>query len=604
MSAAGEFLIDSKIEYKVSETGKTTVTHNINLENATTEYYATSYGLTLENIDAQNVRSYTVNGAQLTVNSEKQADKTNINITFPDAVVGKGKSRNFTVSYDNSSFTAKTGEVWEITIPKLFDEESYRNYEITLSVPYSFGQEAYISPSPKNRINESGFIIYEFNKEDLIKTGVTAAFGEFQVFSFTLNYHLENPLSKVAQTEIAIPPDTAFQKVYIRSLNPEPKNVVIDEDGNWLAIYELEPRQRLDVTASGEVQIFSGSRHFPKPTREILDANLLATSYWQADDPEIKNLALKLKTPQAIYDFVSSTLKYDYERVRPNVERLGAINALKNPSSAICMEFTDLFIALSRAAGIPAREVNGYAYTENPEIQPLSLVSDVLHAWPEYWNEEKGAWIPVDPTWGSTTGGEDFFSKLDLRHFTFVNHGKSATLPYPPGSYKLGANPQKDVFVYFGKLSPEKTLTPNISAELKNEGLLINAIIDIKVKNPNTQALYNLELNTYFDDQEYFKKIIEILPPYGSYQENLSVPYSILGKDTPDKITVKVEGEKVEVITNKNQVIIFSLLIIFIIFITFLIVILIKLKWTKKLSEKFQKVREFIYLRIKGNQSI
>ena len=94
------------------------------------------------------------------------------------------------------------------------------------------------------------------------------------------------------------------------------------------------------------------------------------------------------------------------------------------------MEFTDLFITIARSAGIPAREVNGFAYTENPDIQPLSLVNDVLHAWPEYYDSEKGVWIPVDPTWGSTTGGVDYFSKLDLRHFTFVVHGKDSTKPY------------------------------------------------------------------------------------------------------------------------------------------------------------------------------
>jgi len=53
------------------------------------------------------------------------------------------------------------------------------------------------------------------------------------------------------------------------------------------------------------------------------------------------------------------------------------------------MEFTDLFIALSRAAGIPAREINGFAYTDDIRLRPLDLVTDMLHAWPEYYDEEK-----------------------------------------------------------------------------------------------------------------------------------------------------------------------------------------------------------------------
>ena len=57
------------------------------------------------------------------------------------------------------------------------------------------------------------------------------------------------------------------------------------------------------------------------------------------------------------------------------------------------MEFTDLFVAIARAAGIPARESVGYAYTTNSRLRPLSLVTDVLHAWPEYYDADKKIWV-------------------------------------------------------------------------------------------------------------------------------------------------------------------------------------------------------------------
>ncbi|GAI19887.1 unnamed protein product, partial [marine sediment metagenome] len=68
---------------------------------------------------------------------------------------------------------------------------------------------------------------------------------------------------------------------------------------------------------------------------------------------------------------------------------MGALKALNSKNPVVCMEFTDLFIALCRAAGIPVREVNGYAHTNNPKLRPLSLTLDVLHAWPEYYDENK-----------------------------------------------------------------------------------------------------------------------------------------------------------------------------------------------------------------------
>jgi len=593
--AQNEFIVDSNVTYEVSETGTTLVTHEIFLENAFSTLYATSYSLNLENIEANNVQARSATGQQLSVNTAKDGDRTNIKIEFTDAVVGRGKSRHFFVTYENTSFASKTGEVWEISIPKLSSDSSFRSYQATLKVPLKFGLEAYISPKPDSSEEQANTRVYTFSKNDLVKTGVTAGFGEFQVFTYTLNYHLENPLARSAETEIALPPDTAFQKVYLRSINPEPLTIRIDEDGNWLASYKLTSRQRLDVVVTGEVQIFASERKFPKPTDEVLASNLQTSNYWETNDLQIKALAQELKTPRAIYDYVWQNLKYDYDRVRPNVERLGAKGALLTPTNSICMEFTDLFIALSRAAGIPAREINGYAYTENPEIQPLSLVADVLHSWPEYWDDTRGAWIPVDPTWASTTGGVNFFDKLDLRHFTFVIHGEDALKPYAPGSYKLGANPQKDVFVFFGKLSTDQTSYPQIKATFKPGVLFFNSSINISIRNPGPSAYYSFYPEIYFDSKLHSRDYIEVLPPFSSYEMDVKVPYSFFGKDTPNVVKIVVDGSDLSLSTNKNRVIITSLTITFIIITIFIIVILIRLKWKNKLQAAFRKARESIY---------
>ncbi|MEK7550409.1 MAG: transglutaminase-like domain-containing protein [Patescibacteria group bacterium] len=599
--AESEFTVDSTATYKVQESGKTIVTHDITLENNFSTLYATSYTLSLENIEATNVQAKTVNGGQLTVSSQKENNSTNIKITFDDAVVGKGKQRHFFVSYENSSFAVRTGEIWEISIPRLGENSSYRNYIVNLAVPSNFGLEAYISPQPEGAKEQEGVRIYEFSKDSLIKTGVTAGFGNFQVFTYTLNYHLENPLGREAQTEIAIPPDTAYQKVYINSINPAPESVRIDSDGNWLALYKLNPRQRIDIVLLGEVQIFASERPFPAPSDEVLSSNLKETIYWQSGDPAIKSLAASLKTPREIFNFVSTKLKYDFNRVRPNVERLGAVAALQMPNSAICMEFTDLFIAIARAAGIPAREINGYAYTENPNIQPLSLVADVLHSWPEYWSYERNAWIPVDPTWTSTTGGVDFFDKLDLRHFTFVIHGSDPVMPYAPGSYKLGDNPQKDVFVSFGKLKPDRSSFPEISAKYNPGIFFFGSTLNIKIKNPGPVAFYSLYPEVFFDGKSNSRDFIEVLAPLSTYESVIKIPYSFLGRNTPSAVSVVVEGSEIEVPTNKNKVIIGSLLGLFIFFSVFIIVILVR--WKKITLKPFLKLLGYIFSRLKGSQS-
>ena len=575
--AAGEFATDVTVNYKIEEGGTTFVSHLISLENLFSDLYATSYSLVLDNIEPKNISVFEGSKA-LPFKLSKEGAKNSLTIDFPEALVGKGEKRIFTVLFEEAGFAARTGEVWEISIPRLSSDENFRSYNVSFSVPATFGTEAYISPKPKEVKTEEGRVIYFFEKEDVERTGVTAGFGAFQVFSFTLNYHLENPLSKSAKVDIALPPDTALQRVYYQVVNPKPENIYVDSDGNWLATFVLKSRERIDVEVKGIVQIFAAPRSFPGTREETLQENLKEREFWETSNPKIKELAEKLKTPAAIYDYVWQTLSYDYERVRPNVERFGAVKALENPTNAICMEFTDLFIALARSAGIPAREINGYAYTENPEIQPLSLVADVLHAWPEYWDESKKAWIPIDPTWASTTGGVDFFSKLDLRHFTFVIHGKDPQKPYPPGSYKLGPNPQKDVFVSFGTLPEERVSHPEITVVTKRPVPFGPTRLDITIRNPGPVALYNLAPAVSFNGSNTKTEIIEVLLPYAHYEIESAVPYSFLGRSTPETVTVLVADSQVQVPTNKNQIILESAVVLLLLLLILVLAILIRFK--------------------------
>lgn len=586
--AQENFSVDSTVTYNVEDNGTTSVTHNITLENNTTDFYPLSYSLNLQNIDAANISAIDSAGNPLETDVQKSGDTTTIKVTLTNSKAGKGAQTHFSISYDNGSFAVRTGEVWEVSIPRLSDQNSFRSYNVVLHIPASFGLEAYISPSPETSKSDASGRVYTFTKSDVLQTGITAGFGQFQVFSFNLSYHLQNPLATTGQTQIALPPDTAYQKVYLQNIDPKPSNITLDSEGNWLATYILTPRQRVDVTARGSVQIFASYRSFPKPSSQVLADDLKPTEYWQTNDPKITALAQQLKTPQAIYTYVSTTLKYDFARVQPNVTRLGAEGALANPTEAICTEYTDLFIAIARAAGIPAREIEGYAYTENPQLQPLSLVADVLHAWPEYYDNSKSAWIPVDPTWGSTTGGVDYFNKLDLRHFTFVAHGEtnpdggeSDTMPYPPGSYKLGPNPQKDVYVSFGQLPDNRISTPTITLTPIRTLPFLSSIYSFRVTNPGPVALYNVYPTVYFDSTENSRDFISVLPPFANYQGSFNVPFSILGKGSPSIVEVSIGAVNAQISTNKTQVVINSLLVLSFLLILAILGILLRLKKIK-----------------------
>ena len=463
--AAGNFSTDYNVTYNVLTTSDTKVNLNITLTNLTENFYAESYDIQVGFSDIRNLTASDSNGTiKPTI---KKAEKGSIiHINFNDRVVGVNKKINFNISFNSNDIAQNLKNVWDINIPGISSSNDFENFSATVIYPQTLGKPTFVKPNLPKLLENSTQNSITFSKEDLGTSGISLAFGDYQIYDFNLLYHLENKNVYAVQTEIALPPNTNYQEIFISQINPKPKNVYIDKDGNWLAQYYLTASKKLDITVNGKSKVFLS------PKRESISSDqikeyLSQKDYWEINNPKIKSLVKTLNTPEKIYQYVVSNLHYDFSRVESNSPRLGATNVLLNPNSAVCLEFTDLFVTLARAAGIPAREVNGYAYTDNTNQRPLSLIKDVLHAWPEYYSYEKQAWIMVDPTWGNTTNGVDYFNTLDFDHLTLVIHGISSTYPVPAGGYKLFKNLNaKDVNV-------------SISSEFKSKGPILNSTIDM-----------------------------------------------------------------------------------------------------------------------------
>ena len=248
--------------------------------------------------------------------------------------------------------------------------------------------------------------------------------------------------------------------------------------------------------------------------------------YWEANNRHIQELAKVYTTPREIYDYVVQTLTYDYKRATQIPIRKGAAQALETPNNAICMEFTDLFIAIARAAGIPAREAVGYAHTTNARLRPLSFVSDVLHAWPEYYDEGRQIWIPVDPTWADTTGGVNYFDKLDFNHIVFSYHGKSSEYPFPAGFYKKAGENSKDVSVSFAKLLPREgtpalEVTYNVPSKVTSGFTFRGQVV---VENRGQTAIPEAVVNIQSAPTDVaITEQLSAIPPYGK----VAIPVSM-----------------------------------------------------------------------------
>lgn len=522
--AAGEFHTKYVVDYKFDPKGRSEIIQNISLTNLVSQVYASQYQFSVQGYGIDGITGQDSKGPLKITKDIKENDTTLVTVLFNDQVVGKDKTLNFTLNYQGPE-AKHNGQIWEIILPSIGKPEFIDEYTLKLHVPPEFGKLAFITPQPSS----SSEYNFTFDKSQLVKVGVVAAFGKFQTFGFNLKYQLENNINKPVYTEVALPQDTNYQRVFYDSLTPRPSNVRTDEDGNWLARYDLKPLEKLTVVATGQAHLLAEPTKLFSDLAQKPDLSkyLVSTQYWPASDPEIIKLGKSLATPQAIYDYVVKTLSYDLGQAKAeNRERKGGKLALSTPDQSVCTEFTDLFITLARAAGVPAREVNGYAYTNDSTLRPLSLVGDILHAWPQYWDTKSETWISVDPTWGNTTGGVDYFSKLDFNHFAFAIHGVDDSQPIAVGLYKTSTT-QKNVSVEFSTYKEYPVQDIKISWKKPWQ---ISPVSDstsyITLANDQGQAVYHRDLNinpTNFNLKSSPFLQIVMMPPFS----HLDLPLTI-----------------------------------------------------------------------------
>src|SRR5258708_5794858 len=121
---ANQFISNSTVTYDVTADGLTEVSHDITLKNTTSDFYATSYTLSLDGINPINPIA-SEGSTNLPVKIMQNNQTTSLQIDFPNPVVGKDAKREFTISFQDKSLVNKTGEIWEITTPKLADTTSF-----------------------------------------------------------------------------------------------------------------------------------------------------------------------------------------------------------------------------------------------------------------------------------------------------------------------------------------------------------------------------------------------------------------------------------------------------------------------------------------------
>ena len=146
--------------------------------------------------------------------------------------------------------------------------------------------------------------------------------------------------------------------------------------------------------------------------RTVMSVFMDAEPLLEVDSPEIRTLALRLRgkdtDPRIVAERINTWL-YDSLEKKITIGIPSALGTLRSRRGD-CNEHTQLYVALARAAGVPARVAAGLAYLDGKFY---------YHAWPEIWLER---WVAVDPTFGQ------FPADASHLRFTIGGLGKQAEL--------------------------------------------------------------------------------------------------------------------------------------------------------------------------------
>lgn len=474
-------------------------------------------GLSDEELDLKknSAKITDIYGTNLDFSINQEGEDLYLKVNYPQSI-RSGQSLTFIMEYDSNELIEKVGKVTNVYIPGLSSE--YQEvltdsasgtttqviYETSLQVPNSIQDETFTVPNPSETSSIPGYKVFKFDTDSILGKSVWHQIGSDQIFYFKLT-------QKSNQTDFMTPEQLNFlsknkyriilpreysetnQKVFISRASPEIDSIEIDQEGNVLATYYLDATKTSEVTVEGYITTSlesdtdsnsnqstdSNSTQDPNHTRNgiptdktlsdledysEIDKYLKATEFWEVDSPEIQAKAEELAAGEtnilnilkSDYSFIVDSIDYDDFKYGDRNTRKGALETLKGGDS-VCMEYSDLLIALARAQGIPARAAYGYGF--DPQ---QSREQQENHQWVQVWIPDYG-WLSMDPTWGET--GREFIGK-DLDHALWYVAGEHPNTP-----------------------SPLEVTSTNTEFELESSQIEITAIEEI----PDTVELTELE---------------------------------------------------------------------------------------------------------------
>ena len=180
-----------------------------------------------------------------------------------------------------------------------------------------------------------------------------------------------------------------------------------DGSGSYqVCIYQnvYSTKYALVMSAIFEVELSDEFAPFLRPNQYV---NYSAATQAVDQGLEVtKGLTDPLEKVAAVYDYVVTTLTYDYEKAATvKSGYLPVLDDVLASGQGICFDYAALMTAMLRSQGIPSKLVVGYA-------------GSAYHAWISVWTEENGwidgaiffdgnVWKRMDPTFASSGNRSD-----------------------------------------------------------------------------------------------------------------------------------------------------------------------------------------------------
>ncbi len=246
-----------------------------------------------------------------------------------------------------------------------------------------------------------------------------------------ISYKLTVPSATHRMQFLVLLPQTISDRQKIISIEstPEPERT-FQKNGNTYAEYIFtSPDSKIiyiDISIKARLYRYDLSTALSNPQPAELEEAELAEflkqeMYIEKDNPAIQKIATditgqtEVDVVKNIYDYVLDNMDY----VKLSGKGYGAATVLRYHKGD-CTEYSDLFVALCRAKGIPARVVTGY--TMGVKSTPTG------HNWAEVYFKDYG-WVPFELSGAdapSVTIRNIIFGRLipDYLYLSYVRNDK------------------------------------------------------------------------------------------------------------------------------------------------------------------------------------